>query len=239
MRDFALTPERWPLLLREEYGLVASKLLETLPRAIKRLAVTPTALTGWLMAAGLLSWFARPGFRRIAAALFLAGLIPLATMTLTVPQKLYIVPFVPIYALAAAVGTRALHEWFGGRIWNGRTWAVIALALALVSAVPALMVAMHGGRIGRELLAAERAALGPLRPDARLQPPEPMFSDRPDFVAWTTARPTLWVTEEEYDGLYPLDATPTQRPSGLPSRRDAHQTWFHDAHWAGGRRARP
>lgn len=239
MRDFALTPDRWPHLLAQEYGLVAGKVVESLPRAVKRLALTPTPLTGWLVAAGLLLWLARPGFRRIAAALFLAGLVPLATMALTVPQKLYVVPFVPLYALGAAVGTRALHEWFGGRLWNGRTWAAIAIGLAVASAVPALMVARHEGRMSRELLASERAALGAVRADARVTPPEPMFSDRPDFVAWTTGRPAFWVTEEEFDVLYPLDASPVARPEGLPARRDARGTWFHDGHWATGRRAAP
>lgn len=239
MRDFGLPPAEWPQRFAAEYRMVLGKLLDHLPRAIRRLAVTPTPLTGWLIAAGFVLWSARPGFRRIAAALFLAGLIPLATMTLTVPQKLYVVPFLPLYALGAAVGTRALHEWFGGRLLNGRTWAVIAIVLAFASAVPALMVAMHEGRAARELLASERAALAPLRADARVTPPEPMFSDRPDFVAWTTARPTFWVTEQEHDALYPLDATRVERPPGLPPRRDASRTWFHDGHWSPGRRAAP
>lgn len=239
MRDFALTPDRWSHLFRDEHRIVFGKALDSLPRAIGRLAVSPTPLTGWLMAAGLVAWLARPGFRRIAAALLLAGLIPVATMILTVPQRLYVVPFLPIYALAAAVGTRALGEWFGPKLPSGRVWAAVAIVLALTSAMPAVMVAMYEGRMGHQLLATERSALGPLRPDARVRPPEPMFSDRPDFVAWTTARPTFWVTELEYDALYPPDASAVERPAGLPARRDAYQTWFHDGHWQGGRRARP
>ena len=52
-----------------------------------------------------------------------------------------------------------------------------------------------------------------------------MFSDTPDFVAWTTGRPTLWITRNEYARL-PAPATAVSA-SSPPARGAAADTWFH------------
>jgi len=92
------------------------------------------------------------------------------------------------------------------------------------------------GREDAALLAAERRALVPLARAAADSPtPRPIFSDRPDFVAWTTGRPALYVSREEYLALYPPDGPlEADRPHGLPRRRNPADTWFHADHWATG-----
>jgi hypothetical protein len=127
---------------------------------------------------------------------------------------------------------------------------------------------VHDARQARTLeadLARERAQLAPLACTAvrlpRITPlgletpadtiraaPRLMFSDTPDFVAWTTGRPTVWVTREEYERLpaaAPVAvAPPAKTPKGkraeaaplvsaaappdtLPTRGGPEDTWFH------------
>jgi hypothetical protein len=56
-----------------------------------------------------------------------------------------------------------------------------------------------------------------------------MFSDTPDFVAWTTHRPVVWVTREEYRSL-PARGSATARAThgiDLPMQDRDEDTWFH------------
>jgi hypothetical protein len=112
----------------------------------------------------------------------------------------------------------------------------------LFATVPALQ---RGAREAREfaaLLAVERAALASrvtpaatlprlttlgLERPAGVAPTTPrlMFSDTPDFVAWTTGRPTVWVTRDEYARL-PATGTAVSADSP-PARGTADDTWFH------------
>ena len=62
-----------------------------------------------------------------------------------------------------------------------------------------------------------------------------MFSDTPDFVAFTTGRSVVWVTRAEYErlpGTRPEREPPTD--VGLPVRGTPADTWFHDADGRGG-----
>ncbi|HET7224835.1 MAG TPA: hypothetical protein VFK69_03885, partial [Candidatus Eisenbacteria bacterium] len=74
----------------------------------------------------------------------------------------------------------------------------------------------------RARLERERAAL------AALPAVAPMFSDTPDFVAWTTRRPTVWVSRAQYQAL-PACAGGTAAAAALPCRHDPRQAWFHAA----------
>ncbi|MBI5709370.1 MAG: hypothetical protein HZC42_03575, partial [Candidatus Eisenbacteria bacterium] len=65
-------------------------------------------------------------------------------------------------------------------------------------------------------LAGERAALR-ARAGGGL-----LFSDTPDFAAWTTGRPTVWLTRAEHDRL------PEIATAERPARGGPGDTWFHD-----------
>ena len=89
--------------------------------------------------------------------------------------------------------------------------------MALPTSLPTLMDAAREARGFEARLAIERAALA-----ARPAPPGGlMFSDTPDFVAFTTGRPTVWLTRAEFARL-PVRATPDR-----PARGDSLETWFH------------
>jgi hypothetical protein len=154
----------------------------------------------------------------------------------------YIVPFLPLWALSAAVAA----EWLWGRIPRaGRTlaWLPVLALLMLFATVPALRQEAREARAFAAQLAVERAALAPrvtpaatlprltalgLERPAGLAPTAPrlMFSDTPDFVAWTTGRPTVWVTRDEYARLpAPGAAVSAGSP---PPRGAAIDTWFHE-----------
>jgi hypothetical protein len=76
-------------------------------------------------------------------------------------------------------------------------------------------------------LAAERAALARDVP-AGARAPRLVFSDTPDFVAWETGRPTLWVDRAAFDRLYPPGGGAGEAARfGLPSRHEI-AGWFHD-----------
>jgi len=264
MRDFALTPARWPQALLQEWPQVTRKALAYLPHALKRVLLTPSALTGWLAALGLFVGIARASTRWIAIAAFFCALIPVAVMSFTTFDTRYITPFLALWALSAALAA----EWLWGllpRVGHTRAWVAVLVLLMLPATVAALA---HDAREAHALevrLALERAQLAPRATGAarlpRLTPlglempadsgraaPRLMFSDTPDFVAWTTGRPTLWVTRGEYERLpgpaVPAAPAPAARggskgaakpppPSAtaqsdtLPVRGGPEDTWFH------------
>jgi hypothetical protein len=237
LRDFTLTIDRWPRTLVAELPGLWRKWVYMFPRALRHAAFAPTLTTGWLMLAGAAACLGNPATRRMAGASLLLALIPVAMMTLAYPQRLYVLPFLPLYAAAAAAGAHVLSGWLPAGARAPRVWVTLLGLLAVASAVPALRTATEDAVESRALLASERRALAAVTRRSG-QPPRPMFSDRPDFVAWTTSRPTLLMTREEYERYYPL-AGPHEadRGWGLPARRDPADTWFHDGHWARGARA--
>ena len=107
-----------------------------------------------------------------------------------------------------------------------RRTLILALLLAILpSTGPALVESSGEARMLERWLAVERAAL------ARESVPvaarsAPMFSDTPDFVAWTTHRPTLWLTREEYQRLYAH--SPRGGRSDLPPPPRPDELWFHE-----------
>jgi hypothetical protein len=242
LRDFSLTPAQWPRVLLELAPELPRKarahLLHTLGLAI----LAPSALTGWLAAVGLLVGAARASTRWVAIAAFVCALVPVAVIAFTALDPRYLVPYLPLWALSAAVAA----EWLWGRIPRaGRTlgWLPVLTLLMLLATVPALQ---RGAREAREfaaLLATERAALAARITPAATLPrltasglerppgeaptaPRLMFSDTPDFVAWTTGRPTLWVSRDEYARLPAPGLTgSTDSP---PARGTADDTWFHE-----------
>jgi hypothetical protein len=258
LRDFTLTPSRWLRTLAEHHGLVPAKAVEHLPHALKRALLSPSGSTGWLAAAGFLVALARRSTRWIAFAALLIALVPIAVMTLAVYDTRYLVPFLPLWALAAAVAA----EWLWGRIPRvGRTrlWVVALALLMLPAAVPTLVRATREARRFEAHLRRERAGLAPLTaaaaaparltirgleqpvPDAP-GPPRLLFSDAAGFVAWTTGRPTLWMTADEFGRLaapaggpgtgavraWPLPAASIAEREAPPAQGPPGDTWFHE-----------
>jgi len=241
LRDFSLTPAQWPRELVESAPELRHRAQTSLRHTLEFAILAPSALTGWLAAVGVVVGAARASTRWIAIAAFVCTIVPLAVIVLTLPDIRHIVPYLPLWALSAAVAA----EWLWGRIPRARRapgWLPVLAILMLCATVPALR---RGAREAREfatLLAVDRAALASrVTPAVTLprltalgleQPvgvaptaPRLMFSDTPDFVAWTTGRPTVWVTRDEYARL-PAPGTAVSADSP-PPRGAAADTWFH------------
>lgn len=264
LRDFSLTPARWPRVLSELSPELARKAQASLPHVLKRTLMAPSGLTGWLAAVGLAVGVARASTRWVALAAFVCALVPVAVMSTTFCELRYLVPFLPLWSLAAAVAA----EWLWGRlprVGRSRGWLPVLVLLMLPATVPALRQEAGLARALAARLAAERAALAPRVTPAVALPritalglewpvetarvaPRLMFSDTPDFVDWTTGRPTIWVTRNEYARLPDPLAAPGSRGSkpakragagspaarradSLPARGTDGDTWFHD--WPG------
>src|SRR6185503_3661532 len=127
-----------------------------------------------------------------------------------------------------AIGAARGAEWLFGLLpaWAHRPRAWLA-ALALVT-VPSVVMALRfeerEARATERWLAADRAGLAPARRTAA-NAGRPMFSDTPDFVAWTTGRATIWLTREEFERVF---RTPgTALPPGLAPPPHSADTWFH------------
>ena len=261
LRDFTLPPAQWPRLLLEQAPALSAKARAFLPHALKRAQLAPSALTGWLAAAGVLVGVARAKTRWFVVAAFLCALVPIAVMSFTLYDSRYLVPFLPLWALSAALAA----EWLWSRLPRVGTtggWVVALALLMLPATATTLAREAREARTLRTRLAVERAALAPLvTPAARLpritsmglvQPERPhpatrrlMFSDTPDFVAWSTGRPTLWLTRDEYAKLPAAPAAPVRPatapkktpapPPPAPAQHDAPpargaagDTWFHE-----------
>lgn len=232
MQDFALPPSRWPEVMRAELPGMTAKWIAFFPRAVKHLLSFPSGGTGWLVAAGVIAAVWRPrrfgpdvaATRRLAIAALLLSALPLASMTLTVPQPLYVMTFAALFAVAAAAGASvvvdALPVWARRpRAWTGALALVMALA-----ALPALRAAAEEARMLERRIRMERTALGHAFP--RHAPgPRVIFSDTPDFAAWVTGRPAIWTTREAFDRLYAAH-DPAAPRFGLPPR-DSVAGWFH------------
>jgi hypothetical protein len=225
LRDFDLSPARWPEALRQALPGLPAKWLDFFPHAVKRALLVPTGATGWLALAGLGFALRESATRRPAIAAILLALIPVAIMTVTLYDSRYLTPFLPLWALAAALGARALAQALPERARHPGV-CVGALALLMLPAVvPAVLQAGREARALESRLAFERAALAPLVADGARRPAL-LFSDLPDFAAWTAARPVVWVTREEFARL-PAAGEPN--PRGLPERGGTAETWFHVA----------
>jgi hypothetical protein len=227
LRDFALPPAAWPHALREALPALPAKWLDFFPHAVKRALLVPTAASGWLALVGLAAALREPATRRAATAALLIALIPVAVMTTTVYDSRYLTPFLPLWAIAAALGARTLAAALPAALpeWARRppVWLSALAMLVFPSVVPAVREGEREARALQRRLAFEQASIAPLTVGAATQRAL-LFSDLPDFAAWTANRPVVWVTREEF-GWLPAPGEPN--PRGLPERGGATATWFH------------
>ena len=225
VRDFGLTPDRLPEVLRSALPDLWLKWANHFPRAARHVLAAPTSTTGWLVVPGAVVMLRRKELRRWTMRAALLALVPVAAMIAAVSSGFYLVPLLPLYALAAALGARWLFERLPPWAHRPRAWIGGLMLLVLPSVAPALR---EGAREARRLeawLAFDRQGLVRLSDAAhrgRL-----VFSDTPDFVAWTTGRPAVWVTREEYARLYSVSGAPRRLPAGLPAATGPADAWFH------------
>lgn len=225
MRDFALPPHAWPSALWHSLSALPAKWFNFFPHAVKAALYTPSPWTGWLAPVGTLLAVQTPGGQPLALAAPALAVLPIAIMTVTLYDPRYLVPFLPVFALPVARGIAEMVDWMPRWTRRPRVWFGTFLLLLSVSAVPALLQGRRDGYDARVRLAVERAELGALRA------PKPggnavVFSDTPDFVAWTLRRPALWITRAEYLAL-PFAADSQAAPADRPARRNGDVTWFH------------
>lgn len=236
LRDFALPPRAWPQALAGELGELPGKWLAFFPRALKRVLLAPSPFTGWLAPLGALLALQGPASRPLALAGTALAMLPLAIMTVTLFDERYVVPFLPVFALAAARGAAESVEWLPAFARRPRAWLSAFVLLLALTALPALEAGRREGVLARARLRAERTALAAL--PAAVTGGNPVFTDTPDFVAWTLRRPSVWVTRAEYTALPPAGGAPAPR-SDRPARRDDDATWFHEADGRGAPLAGP
>lgn len=229
LRDFAMTPARWPATLAGSWPIVFAKAVEFLPHALKRALLAPTGATGWLALVGgvvALRDARTRGFTALALAL---AAIPVAVMTLTVYDSRYLVPFLPLWCLGVATGAQALAgflpEW--GR--RPRAWIGLLALIALPSVAPAVKDAEQDARRLEARLSEERGLIARAIETRPTSANEVVFSDTPDFMAWTSGRPTVWMTLEEYGALLPCAADGASPLGDQPCRGESRFTWFHPA----------
>ena len=223
LRDFALPPAEWPHALREALPSLPAKWLDFFPHALKRAVLVPTAATGWLALVGIAAGLRAPATRRAGAAALALALIPVAIMTAMVYDSRYLTPFLPLWTLAVALGARTLAHALPKWAHHPRVWLAVVALLALPAVVPAVLEAEREARALERRLAFERASIASLAAGAA-SGRTLLFSDLPDFAAWTANHSVVWVTREEF-GWLPAQGEPN--PRRLPERGGTTATWFH------------
>ena len=216
--DFALPLARWPAPVFQSLEALPGKWLHMAPRAIKHMLMTPGPGLGLFAAVGLLNVWTARATRRLGWAAIGAALIPFIVCTLTEPSERYVAVFLPLWAAGAAWGVMSL----GGGYGRTRQLAAVLLLALLPFTVRAWTIEARQASALRGWLTHERAELGSRSAVAfrgRL-----MYSDTPDFAAWTTHRPTVAMTLEGFNAL-PDSAGATAAPPMRP--RDPLDQWFH------------
>jgi hypothetical protein len=226
MRDFALPPRAWPQALAQALPELPGKWLDFLPHALKRVIYSPSPFTGWLTPLGTLLALQSPGSRPLTLVSVGLAMLPLGIMTVTLFDERYVVPFLPVFALAVARAVSESVDWLPSWVRPPRVWIGVLVALLAITALPALYSGWREGDAARERLGVERAALAALPPE--VPGAGPVYSDTPDFVAWTLQRPALWVTLAEYEALAG-EKDPGDAPADRPRRGPGDVTWFHAA----------
>jgi hypothetical protein len=223
VRDFTVPPRLFSRVLADALPTLWSKWAYTFPRAIRRALGTPADAFGWLVPAGFAAAWWRRETRRVAVSLALIAVIPLVAVTLIAPVRLYPVPFLPLYAIAATLGAR----WLVQRLpWARRPRAWL-LFLALIAVPSAAIELKEQAALARSLerwLVFDRRALAGAHATTE-ERSRLMFSDTPDFVAWTTGRPTVWLTRAELASVFRPGAEP---PPGMQAPQP-EDTWYHRA----------
>lgn len=235
LRDFHLTPAAWPGTLARALPGLWPKWLHFAPSAIGHALTVPTIVTGALAAVGCAVLLRDPARAQRARVAVLLGCIPLAIITAGEHSPRYVTPFLPLWAFAAAWGARAVFAPLAGAASRPRLWPVLLLVLAIPSTGGALSRAAREGRAAEEWLARERIALASRanEADSTGGPPAQgadrrlVFTDTPDFVAWTTGRPTVWVTRDEYARLPLAGAGPAPDGTASAVRGAGEDVWFH------------
>ena len=231
MQDFSLPPPLWPGAVAAALPHLWAKWLAFLPRALKHALFAPGGSVGALMLPGVWAALAAQGSRRAAAASAAIALAPVVTMTVFFHQRLYVMPVLGIYAIAVALGARAVASRLGGVAQAPRVWVGGLVLLAL----PATIGALHTGALeaarARDLLAAERSALAAAALPERAR--RPLLTDRAGFTSWTTGRPSIWISRNGFEALYRDGGAQAYR-RGLPAAPDSLDGWFHAGHWATG-----
>lgn len=226
MRDFALPPRAWPQALAQALPELPGKWLDFLPHALKRVIQAPSPFTGWLTPLGTLLALQSPGSRSLALVSVALAMLPLGIMMVTLFDERYVVPFLPVFALAVARAAGESVNWLPAWVRAPRIWIGLLVALLAITALPAIFSGWREGEAARERLSQERAALATLPP--AVPGSGPVYSDTPDFVSWTLQRPALWVTLAEYEAL-PTEKDPGDAPTDRPRRGPGDVTWFHAA----------
>jgi hypothetical protein len=238
LRDFSLAPAVFARTFAHALPSLPAKAMDFLPHAIKRALLVPSGGTGWLALLGapiLMFGGAARGdrdaaldaslTRRFAFTCAALACVPVAIMTLTVYDFRYLTPFLPLWALAAAVGASAVSQWLPSWGRRPRTWIGALTLMTLPSIAPALKDASREAHALEHELAIARQDLRPRTDGSRRL----MFSDWPDFAAWTTRRPVVWISEREYAALLRRRATADSARSEVVAAVGARRedAWFH------------
>lgn len=235
LRDFDLPPRAFPSAVLHGIPAIVVKAFRFLPHAIKRALMVPSGATGWLAAFGLVAAYTRPRQKMLALAGARIAIVPIAVMCLTLYDERYLVPFLPFWALGSARGIETLASflpWWGRR---PRTWIGLLLLLLLPSTLPTLTEEASAARELRSRLFMERAGLRakfgvPSRPASASDASRAtLVSDTPDFVAWTTGRPVVWMSHAEWESFPRTEAAGGAAAApGIPAPPDSARTWFHE-----------
>jgi hypothetical protein len=214
--DFGIPPARWPATLAASLPELPAKWFHYAPRAIKHLLMAPAPGLGLASALGAVAAVQTPRSRRLAWAALGTAAIPLLLCTTTESSERYVAVFLPLWAAAAVHGADAV----AGTAARARWARAALLAVLLPFWIAALASETRQSASLRRWLADERAALA-----SRSAPGlrgRLLFSDTPDFAAWTTRRPTIATTPQAYATL------PSAAADALhPARGTDEDEWFH------------
>lgn len=227
LRDFHLTPGSLGAAIREAAPGLGAKWAHQGPRALFHLLSAPCVAVAPLMVLGLIRGWTSSG-RPAKVGLLLLAAIPISLITLTESSARYVMPWVPLAAVASVAGAREILR-------RTRMSPSIASVIPVLLTVPfaATSLATRAQEVPRlrAAIEAERVALRPLDV-VRTRERSPFFSDRPDFDAWITGRSVVWLERHEFDRLPPADSTESTR---APRRAPETLGWFHDAPLGPGR----
>ena len=162
------------------------------PRAIKHMLMSPGPGLGLLAALGWLNVWSARATRRLGWVALGAALVPFIVCTTTESSERYVAVFLPLWAAGAAWGAMSLGEGYG----RARQLAAVLLLVLLPFTLRAWMTEARQAAALRDWLAHERTGLASrATPAGRARL---LFSDTPDFAAWTTQRSTVATTVEGY-----------------------------------------
>lgn len=232
LRDFDLPPSAWLATLWSMGTTLPEKWLDFFPHAAKRMFFAPSIGTSALAFLGLLGAVRYLPSRPLGVLGITLAAVPLAVMTLTVYDARYIGPFLPLWAIGGAFGAFLLSRALPQRLHDARIWLAFLGLLILPSTVGTITKEAQRTQALRHELVTERAALVELS-ERHDNPIDPIFSDTPDFAAWITGRPIVWLTRDEYSRLPVCPDHGAGRDASRPCRRaqvgerPGSTVWFH------------